>query len=201
MRLIFISDYAEKRTPEHVDDMLQTVVDFTGIDTLGGLFTVNDHWERATTDECTEDFEARLDFALQLKLLARGRGMFFWQPIIKLDESDLLENIQRECLKRGWEGQYLLVPANWKFIDGVNLLTIENQLNTSGCNYIHLPTKADEDSWTQEHEAQTFEPIPEEGVADDAPHFGNLTALITGQKTGHYVWSNGGRMKAVVVKE
>lgn len=190
MRIIYICGYQEE-ADVRADMELSSIRAHTGLDTLGGLLVYNDTWH------CMgDDSEARTEMGIEMKMLARDRGMYFNQPMIMQKAEELPEFLRLQIHRKGWEGNYLMVPAGWTFVNSVDITAIEKKLIEA--NYIHLPTPGDEASWTKENEAQEFEPIPEEGVGAPGPHFGRFEAFLAEAKTGHYVWSNNRAMKAVV---
>lgn len=192
MRLIVITAHSDAEDAhEKIADDIANVKSFAGVDTMGGLLVHNEPYH--------SDEERRVQLSIDLKGLSRQLGLYFHQPLMLLNRDIVLDLIRGQVRRYGWEGNYLLMPSGWRLTSSIDVLAIDRRLD-AGANYIHLPTPADEASWTQEMEAEQFQPIEAEGVMDGAPHFGRFDALLKNKKDGNFVFSNGGRMKAVVAK-
>lgn len=187
MRIIYTAEYQEE-ADVRADSELATAKIQTGLDTLGGLFVHSDSWHPEG-----EDVEARVEMGIDLKLLARDRGMYFAQPMIRQSDEDLQEFIRTELRKRHWDDDtYLMIPAGWSFVAPVDVRMIEDKLMTDPkCNFVHVPTEAVASE-------NIFEPIPAEGLKVVGPHFGKLSTFLKGEANGHYVWTNGGSPMPVV---
>lgn len=164
MRILHSFEFKQGRTSSDVDAILAATVTHTGLDLMGGLLLANCEWHSACDDE--------VQFGIDLKLLARDRGMYFLQPISKLNDAELMHEIRNEHRKRGWEGPFLFIPEGWRFVDQVDDLdAIEEFLDAELRDRVYLPTT---DSGIQDAPDQ-FTELPE--CPTSGVYFGRLERL------------------------
>ena len=175
MRIIFVSNYSKDQDArEKIADALQSVVTYTGVETLGGLFFFNSAWHSQDDDE--------IQFGIDMKDFAKSRGMYFYQPLWGATGDTLMEEVRVQVARKQWDGNYLLVPAGWRFTAQVDVRKIEELI--AGEQRVLLPF---------EHEG---------GVkvgGFDSPYFGTVENLLEGSSdyTKNVAHMNGDPMIAV----
>lgn len=183
MRIIHSFEFKQGRTASDVDAILTATITHTGLDLMGGLLIANCEWH-STNDE-------EVQFGIDLKLLARDRGMYFFQPISKLDDENLMVEIRNESSKRAWEGPFLFIPEGWRFVDQVDDLdAIEEFLDAELRDRVYLPTN---DSGIQDS-PDRFTELPECPTA--GPYFGRLERLEAQRYA--FLVASGGVVKPIV---